>query len=189
MPQVSATELRKGTAIELDKKICIVTEFQHITPGNWRGCVQIRVRDVVDGKSYDRRLRSTDRVEMTYIDRKELQYLYADQQTQVFMESQTYEQFPVSNDMLGEDVKYLVPNCNVTGEFYSGRLVNIILPASVVLTITETEPALKGATVTNVLKPAVTETGLRVRVPGFIGTGEKIRVDTATGEYLERAKG
>ena len=189
MPQVSATELRRGSAIELDKKIFIVTEFQHITPGNWRGCVQIRVRDVVDGKSYDRRLRSTDRVEMTYIDRKELQYLYSEQKTHVFMESQTYEQFHIALEALGDDSKFLVANAAVTGEFYSGILVNVILPNSVDLTITETEPALKGATVTNVLKPALTETGLRVRVPGFIGTGEKIRVDTATGDYLERAKG
>ena len=188
MAQVTATELRKGTAIQLEGKLFIVTEFQHITPGNWRGCVQLRLRDVIDGKSYDRRLRSTDRVEMTYIDRKELQYLYSEQQTHVFMESQTYEQFHIALDALGDDAKFLVPNATVTGEFYSGKLVNVMLPSSVDLTITETEPALKGATVTNVLKPAVTETGLRVRVPGFIAAGEKIRVDTTTGEYLERAK-
>ena len=189
MPQVSATELRRGSAIEFEKKIFIVTDFQHITPGNWRGYVQIRIRDVIDGRSYDRKLRSTDRVEMTYIDRKELQFLYAEQQAQVFMDTRSYEQYPFSNDSLGDAVKYLVPNINVVGEFYNDKLVNIVLPASVDLTITETEPALKGATVTNVLKPAVTETGLRVRVPGFIAQGERIRVDTATGEYLERSKG
>jgi len=189
MPQVSATELRKGSAVQMEGKIFIVTEFQHITPGNWRGYVQIRVRDVVDGKSYDRRLRSTDRVEMTYIDRKELQHSYAEQQTQVFMDTQSYEQHHFSTEALGDDVKFLVPNINVVGEFYNEKLVNIVLPSSVEMLITETEPALKGATVTNVLKPAVTETGLRVRVPGFIAQGEKIRVDTSTGDYLERAKG
>ncbi|HOX07645.1 MAG TPA: elongation factor P [Planctomycetota bacterium] len=189
MPQVAATELRKGSAVQMEGKIFIVTEFQHVTPGNWRGHVSLRIRDVVEGRSYERKLRSTDRVEMTYIDRKELQYSYADQQTQVFMDSQTYEEHHFSSEAMGEDVKFLVPNIKVVGEFYNEKLVNIVLPSSVEMLITETEPALKGATVTNVLKPAVTETGLRVRVPGFIANGEKIRVDTTNGEYLERAKG
>lgn len=189
MAQVPATELRKGSAIQLEGRICIITQYTHITPGNWRGYVQVRVRDVVDGKSYERRLRSTDRVETVYIDRKALQYLYSDQQAEVFMDNETFEQYPMSKDSLGGDIQYLAPNAAVTGEFFNGNLVNVVLPAAVELTVTETEPGLKGATVTNVQKPAVTETGLKVRVPPFISVGEKIRVDTATGEYLERAKG
>jgi len=189
MAQISANELRKGMAVQIEGRLGIISDYQHITPGNWRGYVQIRVRDVLDGKSYERRLRSTDKVEGVYIDRKELQYLYADQQTEFFMDTTTFEQFPISREALGNDIQYLVPNAMVTGEFFNDNLVNIVLPASVELKVTETEPALKGATVTNVLKPAMTETGLRVRVPGFIAAGEKIRVDTATGNYLERAKG
>jgi elongation factor P len=189
MAQISANELRKGMAVQIEGRLGIITEYQHITPGNWRGYVQIRVRDVLDGKSYERRLRSTDKVEGVYIDRKELQYLYSDQLTETFMDTATYEQFPISREALGNDIQFLVPNAMVTGEFFNGNLVNIVLPASVELTVTETEPALKGATVTNVSKPATLETGLTVRVPPFIAVGEKIRVDTASGNYLERAKG
>jgi elongation factor P len=190
MTLVNATEVRKGSAIQIDGRLCIVTEYQHITPGNWRGYVQLRVRDVIDGKSYERRLRAADKVENVYIDRKELQYLYSEQgQTEYFMDTTTYEQYPFNRAALGNDFLYLVPNCNVTGEFYNGNLVNVNLPSTVELTVTETEPGLKGATVTNVQKPATVETGLKVRVPPFISQGEKIRIDTRTGEYLERAKG
>lgn len=189
MTQIKATELRKGAAITLEKTIYIVTDFQHVTRGNWRGYIQVRLRNVVDGRSHDRRLRSTDRVEMTYIDRKELQYLYAEPQARVFMDNQSYEQYSFPDDSLGDNVKFLLPNINVVGEFYNDKLVNIVLPASVEMTITETEPVLKDVTATSVLKPAVSETGLCLRVPSFIARGDKIRVDTATGEYLERAKG
>ena len=188
MGQINATQIRKGTAIELDGKIYVVHSYTHLTPGKGQAQVQAKLRDLVDGKIYERRLRSADRVEQVYIDRRELEYLYADQQTEVFMDKETYDQFPISKDFLGDEVLYLIPNMSVTGEFYNEKLVNVVLPTSVDLTITETEPGMKGATVTNVLKPATLETGLKVRVPPFITQGEKVRIDTRTGEYLERAK-
>jgi elongation factor P len=188
MPQITATQIRKGTAIQLDGRILVVISYTHLTPGKGQAQVQAKLRDLEDGKSYERRFRSVDKVEQVFIDRREMEYLYEDVQNAVFMDSENYEQSFISKDFLGGDFLYLTPNMKVTGEFYSGKLVNVALPPTVDLVITETEPGLKGATVTNVLKPATLETGLKVRVPPFIEQGEKIRVDTRTGEYLERAK-
>lgn len=189
MAQISATQIRKGMAIEADGRILVVLSYTHLTPGKGQAQVQAKLRDIEGGKSYERRFRSVDKIEQVFIDRREMEYLYEDQQSVVFMDCENYEQSHISKDFLGDDFLYLTPNMAVTGEFYNGKLVNVALPATVDLTITETEPALKGATVTNVLKPATLETGLKVRVPPFISQGEKVRIDTRTGEYLERAKG
>jgi len=188
MPQINATQIRKGTAIEVDGRILVVIDYTHLTPGKGQAQVQAKLRDLEDGKSYERRFRSVDRVEQVYIDRREMEYLYEDGQSAVFMDAETYEQSFISKEFLGDDFLYLAPNMKVTGEIYNGKLVNVALPATVDMLITETEPGLKGATVTNVQKPATLETGLKVKVPPFIEQGERIRVDTRTGEYLERAK-
>jgi len=189
MPQINATQIRKGTAIEIDGRILVVISYTHLTPGKGNAQVQAKLRDLEDGKSYERRFRSVDKLEQVYIDRREMEFLYEDSQSAVFMDCENYEQSFISKDFLGDDFLYLTPNMKITGEIYNGKLVNVALPATVDLMIVETEPGLKSATVTNVQKPAILETGLKVRVPPFIEQGEKIRVDTRTGEYLERAKG
>ena len=188
MGQINATQIRKGMALEIDGRIMVVINYVHITPGKGNAQVQTKMRDLNDGKSYEIRFRSVDKLEQVYIDRREMEYLYDDGATAVFMNSDDYEQSHIGKDFLGDDFLYLTPNMKVTGEIYNGKLVNVALPATVDLVVTETEPGMKGATVTNVLKPATLETGLKVRIPPFIEQGEKIRVDTRTGEYMERAK-
>jgi elongation factor P len=189
MTQINATQIRKGSALEIDGKIMVVLSYTHLTPGKGNAQVQAKLRDLESGKSYERRFRSVDKLEQVFIDRREMEYLYEDSTSVVFMDAETYEQSFIGKDFIGDDFLYLTPNMKVSGEFYDGKLVNIALPATVDMLVTETEPGLKGATVTNVQKPATTETGLKIRIPPFIEQGERVRIDTRTGEYLERAKG
>jgi elongation factor P len=136
----------------------------------------------------EHRFRSEDRVEQAMVDEQEMEYLYKDGDQYCFMNTQDYEQIHLSKDTLGDAANYLIPNIQLKIQMYEGRAVGIDLPITVDLTVTETEPGLKSATVSNVTKPATLETGLVVQVPPFINAGEKIRVDTAEGKYLERAK-
>ncbi len=188
MTQINATQIRKGSALEIDGRIMVVLSYTHLTPGKGNAQVQAKLRDLEGGKSYERRFRSVDKLEQVFIDRREMEYLYEDGSSAVFMDGETYEQSFIAKDFLGDDFLYLTPNMQVSGEFYDGKLVNVALPATVDMLVTETEPGLKGATVTNVQKPATTETGLKIRIPPFIEQGERVRIDTRTGDYLERAK-
>ncbi len=185
---IQATQIRPGMVILMDGNLYRVLSVNHVTPGNWRGMVQTKMRNLKTGSNYEHRFRSEDRVEQGNLEQHEMEYLYAAGGEYVFMNTETYDQVHLSPDVLGDAVYYLTPNCKLDIDFYEGNPVAIELPMTVDLKVVETEPGLKGATVTNQLKPAKLETGLMVQVPGFISVGETLRIDTATGKYLERAK-
>ena len=185
---VPATQLKVGTVIKYNNDLCRVTQVTHITPGNWRGMVQTKMRNIRTGLSAENRFRSEDRVEKISLEQHEMEFLYQDGEIFHFMNTDTYEQVELSRGDLGDAVGYLIPNLKLQVEFYEEKPIGVDLPKTVDLKITEVAPGLKTATVTNVLKPATTETGLVVPVPNFIETGAVIRVDTETGAYLSRAK-
>lgn len=159
----------------------------HRTPGNLRGFVQAKMRNLRSGTMIEHRFSSEDRVERAMLEEQEMEYLYDDGEFYYFMNTESFEQMHLTKDILGDGVQYLVPQLKVTVEFYEGKPISVELPATVDLTVVETEPGLRGATVSNVTKPAKLETGLVVQVPPFINAGEKIRVNTAEGSYQERA--
>jgi elongation factor P len=163
-------------------------EAQHKTPGNLRGLVQAKIRNLRSGSISDHRFRSVDMVERAYLDDAEMEFLYQEGDMYHFMNNETYEQVGLSDDVLGDAVNYLIPNIKLKIEMYEGRPVGIELPLTVEMKVVETEPAIKGATVSNQNKPAKMETGLIVNVPPFIAEGDIIRVDSETGSYIERAK-
>ncbi len=182
-----ATELRPGNIIVHNGQLHRVLTITHITPGNWRGMVHAKMRNLKTGTQLEHRFRSEDRVDKATFDTHEMQYLYSDPSGNHFMNTETYEQISLSDEVLGDALGYLLPETVITVDFYEERPVAIELPNTVVLQVVETEPALKGATAAGGSKPAKLETGITVSVPMFIETGTKIIVDTRTGEYLSRA--
>jgi elongation factor P len=185
---IQATQLKRGMCIKHDNDLYRVVTTQHITPGNWRGMVQAKIRHLKTGAIIEHRFRSEDRVERAILDETEMEFLYQDGDMYHFMNNETFEQIGLSDEVLGEAVQYLVPNIKLKIEMYEGRPVGIELPLTVELKVVETEPAIKGASVSNQNKPARMETGLVVNVPPFISEGDAIKVDTATGAYIERVK-
>ena len=181
-------ELRKGHVFEHEGDVYLVVENEHITPGNWRGMCQIKIKSVRTGSVIQRRFRPNEKVEPVWVDKREMQYLYREGENHIFMDMQSFEQIPLNADVLGYGVPWLVPNITVMVESYDGQIIGATLPDTLELTVTETDPAVKGQTATNQYKPAVLENGVRVMVPPFISQGEKIRVDTRNSKYLERAK-
>lgn len=165
-----------------------VADFHHLTPGNWRGYVQTKLRNLRTGAMIEHRFRSEDFVEKAVLDRKKMEYLYSDGEDHVFMDTGTYEQIHFSSELLGDAMNYLVANASIEVEFDGDSPVGIELPPTVDLKVVETEPGMPSATVSNVQKPAKTETGLVVAVPHFIAEGETIRVDTSEGTYVERVR-
>lgn len=184
---VQATRIRKGNLIKHNSELFRVLETQHVTPGNLRGFVRAKLRNVRSGSLLDHRFRSEDMVERAVLDEREMQYLYKDGDGFCFMDTNTYEQFHLTEEALGDSMYYLLPEATIQVEFYESAPVGIELPQTVDLKVVETVPAIKGATATNQLKPAKLETGVTVQVPPFIGEGDRIRVNTETGEYLARA--
>ena len=184
---ISATQLRPGMVIKYNNDLYSVFSVTHRTPGNLRGFVQAKMRNLKSGTMTENRFSSEDRVEKAIMEEHEMEYLYDDGEYYYFMNIESYEQMHLMKDLLGDATQYLIPNLKVTVEFYEGKPISVELPATVDMTVVETEPGLKGATVSNVTKPAKTETGLVVQVPPFITEGEKIRVNTAEGTYQERA--
>lgn len=185
---IAATQIKRGMTIKLKGELFRVFSFQHITPGNWRGMVQTKLKSVKTGSIIEHRFRSEDRVERAYLETHEVEYLYTDGADYYFMNTETFEQFHLPKELLEDSIPYLTPNINLQVDFYDGRPIGVELPASVELKVVSTEPALRGATVSNVNKPATLETGLVIQVPPFISEGELIRVDTSEGKYLERVK-
>jgi elongation factor P len=183
---IQATQLKKGMCIKHENDLYRVVSTQHITPGNWRGMVQTKIRHLKTGSISEHRFRSEDRVERAILDESEMEYLYRDGEMYHFMNNETFEQVGLSSEILGDAVDYLIPNIKLAIEFYEGRPVGIELPLTVEMRVVETEPAIKGASVSNVGKPAKMETGLVVQVPPFINEGDVIRVETATASYIER---
>jgi elongation factor P len=183
---IQATQLKKGMCIKHANDLYRVVEAQHKTPGNLRGMVQARIRNVKTGAISDHRFRSVDMVERAILDETEMEYLYQDGDMYHFMNNETFEQVGLSSEVLGDAVDFLIPNIKLAIEFYEGRPVGIELPLTVEMKVMETEPGIKGASVSNVGKPAKMDTGLVVQVPAFINEGDVIRIDTATGSYVER---
>src|SRR5579864_3527237 len=184
---IPATQLRPGMVIKFNNELYSVFKMEHRTPGNLRGFVQCKMRNFKTGTMIEHRFSSEDRVERASLDEHEMEYLYDDGEYYYFMNTETFEQMHLMKDLLGDATHYLISQLKVSVEFFEGKPISVELPATVDLTVVETEPGLKGATVSNVTKPAKTETGLIVQVPPFITEGEKIRVNTAEGTYQERA--
>ena len=179
--------MRPGMVIKFNNDLFSVFSVAHRTPGNLRGFVQAKMRDLRSGTMIEHRFSSEDRVERAIMDEVEMEYLYDDGENYYFMNTENYEQTHLSKDLLGDATSYLIPQLKVKVEFYEGKPISVELPATIDMTVVETEPGMKGASVSNVTKPAKLETGLVVQVPPFIKENEKIRVNTAEGTYLERA--
>jgi elongation factor P len=187
MSSIQATRLKKGNLIKYNNELYRVIDLQHVTPGNLRGFVRIKLRNIRNGTLSDQKLRSEDTIERAHLDEREMQYLYRDGESFHFMDTASFEQLHIDAEVLGDSVNYLVPDATIKVEFYGADPVGIELPPTVDLTVEDTAPGIKGATASAQVKPARLETGLVVNVPPFVNTGEKVRVSTDTGEYLSRA--
>ena len=188
---MKSTDLRPGMAVRMDGQVYVITQYQHVTPGNLRAFVQVKLKRVPEGTTIEKRLRSGEDVERVDLDRRPMEYLYEEASGSgggyVFMDVENYDQITLPADLVGEQMPFIKPNTQVTVLFTEGKAVTLELPGSVDLRVTDTPPGIKGATVTNQLKEAELETGLKTRVPAFIDTGETIRVSTADGSYQSRA--
>ena len=185
---ISATQLRRGMVILYEGKLCKVVEFRHHTPGNLRAMVQTKLRDIRTGSSFEHRFRSADTIERASLEQHEMEYMYSDGSHHHFMNTETYDQVALSGEELGDAAEWLAPGIKIQAEFYEGAPIGIDLPPSLELTVTSTEPTMKGATVSNVNKPATLENGITIQVPPFVNEGDRIRVDPIEGRYIERAK-
>ena len=187
MESVQATRLRKGMLIKLKDELYRVLDAKHVTPGKGRAFVQVRMRNVRAGTLLDHKFRSVDSVERAVMDDREMQFTYRDGDTFHFMDLESYDQIEMSAEMLGNSVNYLLPEATIKVSLFEGQAVGLDLPLTVDLKVDETAPAIKGATANAQLKPARLETGLVVQVPPFISNGDRVRVNTETGEYQSRA--
>lgn len=184
---IQATQIRKGMTILYENDIQLVLEQHHHTPGNKRGFVQVSMRNLKTGKVTQVRFASEDRVEPATLDPRPVQYLYHDEQGYHFMDLEDYQNFPLSEATIGDGKYYLKDNMEVAVLFFQGKPTELQLPKTVVLKVVESPDWVKGDSVTNTLKPAVCETGLKIQVPIFIEVGTEIKVNTETGEYMSRA--
>jgi len=173
--------------IKFNNELYSIFKMEHRTPGNLRGFVQVKMRSLRSGSMTEHRFSSEDKVERAALEEHEMEYLYDDGEYYYFMNTENFEQMHLTKDILGDAVDYLIPQLKVNIEFYEGKAIGVELPPTVDLKVVETEPGMKGASVSNVTKPAKLETGLVVQVPPFIIEGERIRVSTAEGTYQERA--
>jgi elongation factor P len=182
-----ASDIKKGQAVIIDGKLFVVTNADHNTPGNLRAKVQFKLRDVAKGTILDKRVGATDDINTANLDRRNVEYLYSDNDGHVLMDLETYDQNHIAKDVFGDDILYLKPNTQMTAMFHDAKLVSYELPKTVDLKVTDTQPGIKGATATNQMKDAQLETGLNTRVPPFIEIGETVRISTESGGYLSRA--
>ena len=185
---MTAGEFRNGVTFEMDGQVQQVIEFQHVKPGKGAAFVRVKMKNVVTGAVTETSFNPTAKFEEAFVERREMQYLYNEGDLYYFMDNETYEQIPISKDTLGDDFRFVKENENVKVLSNKGSVFAVEPPLFVELEITETEPGVKGNTATNVLKPATVETGAVVKVPIFIEQGERIQIDTRTGEYLGRSK-
>ena len=185
---ITAGDFRNGVTFEMDGKVMQVVEFQHVKPGKGAAFVRTKMKNVITGAVTETSFNPTDKFENAYVERRNMEYLYSDGELYYFMDPETYDQEPISGDLLGDNFKFVKENMACTVHSYKGKVFNVEPPTFVELEVTDTEPGFAGNTATNVTKPATLETGAEIKVPLFISTGERIRIDTRTGEYLERAK-
>jgi elongation factor P len=186
--KVLATEVRVGNLIELDKRVWRVIKSYHVHVGGRGGAfMQVEMKDVESGTKRNERIRTDEKVDRAFVEVRAMQYLYHDGDDFVFMDKESFEQLTLGADFLEGQTGYLLPNGDVQVNMHNGRPIGIELPASVILAVVETEPGMKNATATGSYKPAKMETGLTVLVPQFVNDGEKIKINTDSGEYMERA--
>jgi elongation factor P len=184
---IPATQIKVGQVILYNGEPCRVVKTLHITPGNWRGMVQMKLVNIKTGTGYENRFRSEDKIDLAPLEEHNLKYLYHQGDEYHFMNTESYDMIMLSKDELGDSVYYLVEESEVVALYYEGRAVSVEVPNFMVLTVAETEPAMRTATVSASPKRAVLETGLEVRVPQFINTGDKVKIDTRDGSFVERA--
>ena len=187
MAKVSAGDIRNGVTIEVDGKVCQVIDFMHVKPGKGAAFVRVKMKNIIDAGVVATPFRPTETFEQAHIERKKMQYLYNDGEFYNYMDNETFEQIMISAEDAADSMKFVKENDNVKMVSYKGNIFAIEPPMFAELEVTETEPGVKGDTATNVTKPAKLETGAEVKVPIFINEGEAIRIDTRTGEYMERA--
>ena len=183
---VSTNDLKRGMTLDLDGTLFQIVEFQHVKPGKGGAFVRTKLRNVKTGAVIDRTFNAGVNVGLAIVERKEMQYLYRDGDSFVFMDTDTYEQLPIPSEVVGDGVNYLVEGATAVVPVHEGSAIGIELPASVILRVTQTDPGVKGDRVSGALKPATLETGLVVQVPLFVEEGDLVKVDTRTGDYLTR---
>ena len=185
---ISAGEFRNGITFDMDGKVMQVVEFQHVKPGKGAAFVRVKMKDVINGGVTETSFNPTAKFPTAYIERKKMEYSYSDGELYYFMDGETYELVPIDASVLDDSFKFVKENDVCTIMSYKGNVFGVECPTFVDLVVTSTEPGFAGNTATNTLKPATLETGAEVKVPLFINEGEKIQIDTRTGEYLGRAK-
>ena len=183
---ISAGDLRKGTTFETDGQVFVVIDFLHVKPGKGAAFVRTKLRNVISGGVTDTTFNPTAKLQEAVIERKEMQYLYSDGELYYFMDQETFEQIPLNHEKVEDAIKYLKENMFAIIKFYKGEAFSVEAPNFVELQIIESEPGVKGNTATNVTKPAKVETGAIINVPVFVNEGDTIRIDTRTGDYMER---
>ena len=186
---ISAGDFRNGVTFEMDGKVMQIVEFQHVKPGKGAAFVRTKIRNVITGAVTETSFNPSDKFENAFVERRDMEYSYNDENLYYFMDMESYELEPIDGSLLGDNFKFAKENMLCTVHSYKGKVFNVEIPNFVELEIIATDPGFKGDTATNVLKPATVETGAEVKVPLFIDVGERIRIDTRSGEYLERAKG
>jgi elongation factor P len=187
MPAVSTNDLKNGMSLNLPEGLFSVVEFQHVKPGKGGAFVRTKLKNVRTGAVIERTYRADEKLDQALIDKREMQFLYLDGGAYVFMDTTDYEQLQTPREALGGSASYLKEGDSAVLQMYEGEIVGVDLPAAVELTIVETEPGVQGDRVSGARKPATLETGLQIQVPLFVNTGDKVKVDTRSGEYLTRA--
>ena len=184
---VTAGDFRNGITFDMDGDVMQIIEFQHVKPGKGAAFVRTKLKNVISGAVIEKTFNPTEKFENAHIDRKEMQYLYSDDGLYYFMDMETFDQIPLNEDKLGDNFKFVKENtlCKIIS--YKGNVFGVEPPLFVELEVVDTEPGVRGDTATNVTKPATLETGAVIKVPIFINTGDMLRIDTRTGDYLERA--
>jgi len=185
---VSTNDLKNGMTLELDGTLFQIVEFQHVKPGKGGAFVRTKLRNVRSGAVVERTFNAGVKVGLAIVERKDMQYLYRDGDAFTFMDMESYEQIPVDAGVVGASASWLSEGSSAQVSMHQGTPIAVELPASVQLTITKTQPAVKGDTKTNAMKPAVLETGVEIQVPMFVDEGERVKVDTRSGDYIERVK-
>lgn len=186
---ISAGDFRNGVTFEMDGNVMQVIEFQHVKPGKGAAFVRTKIRNVISGAVTETTFNPSDKFENAYVERKDMEYSYNDGNLYYFMDLETYDLVPIDANLLGDSFKFVKENMNCKVMSYKGNVFGVEPPNFVELEVTATDPGFKGDTATNVLKPATVETGAEVKVPLFINIGDRVKIDTRSGEYLERAKG
>ena len=187
MAKISANEIRLGGLIEHKGNLWRVLKKSHVKPGKGGAFVQCELKDIVNGTKLNERFRSTDKVEKPHVEPRKMQYLYAEGDMHVFMDNETFDQMSLHVDDISEQIGYLLPNTEVQISFYDETPIGLDLPSNVILEVKETETVVKGQTAASGGKPATMETGIRVTIPTFVSEGEKVKINTETGDYVERA--